>query len=725
MKKTNDGRTLLMESAYHGNIEMTEFVLTVTKEKRPELIGQCDDEGWNAAMYALATSDSNYALRILEMLVKEAKLIPKTTNTGLTALMQSAQRGSVLISNFLLDRVDQFHIDLQAVDQDGCNCLHYAAMGGSVTVFKQLLSRGLRCCNDDKGRNVLMLAVSNANFEIINHILKKKQDFNIDINAKDTNGRNCLFYGVNSIDVMDRLISEGVTIQPDSDGASLAMYALEYGLMESAQWLFDNKHCDINDKDLQGNTCLFYALTSGNWEFIEPLLFNPSMTVKTKEIPFDGALLLSKVVMKIIRDEEKENFKTVDEILSKFSMPSLILNFPDEMGRTPFYQMVAEHLQKALRKYICYYDADLQFDNSNGITLLMHACSSGMLSIVELLLKEAKSRHHLLQLNDKQGRTALTYATVSQNLPIVRLMLEMGAAMTVDVNGQSALTYAIQAKNMQIALLLVSSCLSIDKDVTKARDREGNQLLHFCAYYGTSEQVLEKILLRLKPDLNARTVTESKTALMVAVANGNVSIVKVLLRHRCSITACDSHGRNVLHILAIASKQSDQRHFLYPALTLAQMILRMPNAASLIVNELDRDGKTPLALAVEAKSAELVFLLFEHGSRVNEMNLDPSKTSPVIRQLVDVILNKPSLAIREITAEHSDDLIEALELEENDDIIDKIRAVQMATPNLNHIYNDIDFNKLCQLLLQRGFNDFVSFLRSEFYKQTFHREFYV
>lgn len=89
--------------------------------------------------------------------------------------------------------------------------------------------------------------------------------------------------------------------------------------------------------------------------------------------------------------------------------------------------------------------------NKDGYSPLILACYKGNVEVAEFLIKNVKDINYVSGMG-----TALMAATVKQNVPIVKLLLENKANPNIsDANGSTALIYASIFKSYEIVDLLI------------------------------------------------------------------------------------------------------------------------------------------------------------------------------------------------------------------------------------------------------------------------------
>ena len=173
--------------------------------------------------------------------------------------------------------------------------------------------------------SILMKACSQADLSIIHLLLENKANTNL----LDSNGRNCLFYALDSkkgdnSDVVSMLISYEVEINIlDKSNDSPLIIACRENLKNSVKVLLEhNANINIVDKNCLDNTLLHIAVEKGSLELVK-LLVNKNINMKAINSEGNTAMVLalkkSKTIIYQYLNEEylkKQEFekKTMDDL---------------------------------------------------------------------------------------------------------------------------------------------------------------------------------------------------------------------------------------------------------------------------------------------------------------------------------------------------------------------------------------------------------------------------
>lgn len=204
-------------------------------------------------------------------------------------------------------------------------------------------------------------------------------------------------------------------------------------------------------------------------------------------------------------------------------------------------------------------------DEKIQIKIVDLAIQNGQKDIVEELIKLGAS----LNRKDGLGRTALDTAIETnrdiEEFPIVKLLIEKGADIS-------------------------------------AMGTNGSIPLHTAAYYGQSGII--KYLLEKGADINAKT-SYGYTPLMYAITSDDMDVIRTLISKNADVTLQNGVGSNVFHFVAQGESGHDAKDLLE--------LLLQNNPPIEVLNAQDRDGDTPLIIAVKYERMDVANILLEKG----------------------------------------------------------------------------------------------------------------
>lgn len=265
---------------------------------------------------------------------------------------------------------------------------------------------------------------------------------------------------------------------------------------------------------------------------------------------------------------------------------------------------------------------------------------------------------------DSNGRNLVHYLVESKNIEGIKLCIKKNIPLSVvDFKGISPLNIAynnsqdITSVTIAAELLMANASplrgnLSFFEDAVKTRNpslrfSEGKTPLHYAV---EQEEVgIVKYLIERKASVHSKNINGT-TALHTAVKKGNVEIVKLLLEAGADPNSQDSLGNTALLInpeksqgeiidLLLEYKANPKAKSLYgdTALHVAIMvgmdveILKKLKDAGADINERNKVGVTPIAIAVDNKLQNHVQFLIDNHADIHAEDIE--NNTPLSRAL--------------------------------------------------------------------------------------------
>ncbi|CAJ1353959.1 unnamed protein product [Effrenium voratum] len=383
-----------------------------------------------------------------------------------------------------LDTVDlllRAGANINTTDQYFRTPLHGALEDGDESMANLLLKAGASVnAYDCEGRTPIMLAMDKGNRRLFSKIVEKKS--NLDV--LDKRGWNVVIYAIETQMLTD-------------------VYPLLMKLNKNAAII-------LRARDPQGLNALHHATQLANAEL------STKCVQQLANLDFEAASIGDCNGDTAIHSAAERGRLEVLRIFID-RLPSL--DFLNNRGETPLHYAargghmacVVALLHDAGRQASC----DAGAIDSNGWNLLMHACVSGHLDLVNLLLQNREGQHPDL---------AFTPLDVNH----------------ADLGGVNALCVAAREGHWQLLPSLVLSGSN-----TAAKDRDGFTAVHWAAM--EDEALTMKALLDLGLDANAKDF-KGWTPLMHACARGADEVVRVLVDFSAEIDARNWDGDTALQI---------------------------------------------------------------------------------------------------------------------------------------------------------------------------------
>ena len=244
---------------------------------------------------------------------------------------------------------------------------------------------------------------------------------------------------------------------------------------------------------------------------------------------------------------------------------------------------------------------------------LLKACEIRRQDIIELLLEYGAD----VQARDKQNKSALHYALESSStddsnpdVSIVNLLLDRGADTNTSTSSGETPLYIACSKG------LIATVQMMLKRGARVNVSAGDKspLNVACKM---KNKALVKLLLDggADPNIPEETIYKTSFSLHIAAADNNVEFINLLLYHRANVNVVDFSGNTALHHFIL----SIQPNRMLSQSTVSLSVLHTLLQAGADVNIINRNGESPLYLAVKLSLLDIVDGMLSHvGNSMND-----------------------------------------------------------------------------------------------------------
>jgi len=479
---------------------------------------------------AAAIGDINMVSSLLE---KGTEVDSWDDSLRKTALQHAAMRGHREVVALLISKGAR--IDAQD-DYPGGTSLDYAAEGGHKEIVELLITNGAdvnaKRLYHPEGDTPLHSAARTGQKDIVELLLAHGADVNHDNN----NGFAPLHYAVqrNNLDLVKLLLANGAEI-------SSIHVAAKVGDVNKVTAYLD-QGIDINAKDEQGKTVLFYAVR-GNHKDIVKLLVAKGADINARDK--GGYTPLCYAIWN--DDKDLAGF-----LISKGADVTLTA----EKDYPPIYYAVWNDDLDTVKLLVA---KGAKFDVKvlDDRTAFHYALSQGSKDIVEFFVSKGAdvSTFHGaaclgdldrvkgfvekgtdVDIKDELGWTPLYWAASTGQEEVAEFLIAKGADVGAKVEDSSTpLHQAARAGAIKLVKLLIDKGADVN-----GKNKRGNTPLHSAASAGHRE--IAELLIANGADVNAKT-TNGWTALHRAALGGHRNVVEILISHGANVTVKDSRGR--------------------------------------------------------------------------------------------------------------------------------------------------------------------------------------
>lgn len=448
------------------------------------------------SMFGQYWAQSRMELVMLEMLIKEAKQpklkIHTRDHEGRTALHYAAYHGH----EFAVERLVVAKCRVDDIDRNGRTALSLAVEGDSFKLVDFLLRQKANLEQDDAlCRTPLHHALLSKNEDVAKFLLLAEAN----INAYDAEGQTPWMMALDTR--QSHIFRELMLMSPNLDtvdvkGRNLVIASLHAGLLPEVVPVFNSIGPDSAKflcgwQDPQGYTAMHHAVLMKDIHAVD-ILFQIDSMLSKKDSNGNTVLHLAAELghLEIVR-KLKEDADTLDLVNEVGETPLHLACHGGHMATVLSFLSETENLE-------C---ADTNHVDNLGRTILMRACCSGNLSLVNVLLVNMKG--------DNQN-----------------LVIKAHSVNAADKSGCTALVHAVQQGHWYLIPTLVLAGANVHQP-----DKDCFSPLHWAAY--ENENATCAALLDMSAEPN-QVDKRGWPPLMVAASEGNAAVCQTLLDRNAS-----------------------------------------------------------------------------------------------------------------------------------------------------------------------------------------------
>jgi len=474
-------------------------------------------------------------------------------------------------------------------------------------------------CKDVPGGCPIHFACNSRNLQIVKLLaLAPKLKFD----SKDATGRSALHFvleptpallastDAHACEIVKILLSRCPELAHavDNTGTTPLMAACKVGNAALVELLLDNgaNPCDMKDK--KGKTCLFLACSNGHTAVVGVLVsrFGRALALLENQKTSSGGD--GKTCLHLA-------CATGHDALVAILLCELNLDFTkDNKGKTPLHIAAEQGFIAIVRLLLEKYPNELDSGDSDRNTVLHLACQSGHLYVASMLIQEFDIP---LNTPNRIGYTPLHYAVSKGKFECARMLVEAGAFVNAQgLQGSTPLIIACFKNMVDIAQMLVLE----GKAETDVRSNLGTAL-----FLAVDNNKIELVHLLLRAGNSVPDVVcqpDGSTALHLAASKCQTDMVKCLLTEGLANPSIKLlNGQTPLHKVCDAVDSFNP--YLHKANPIPEIITSLIEAKC-YVDEADKDGKTPLHVAVNNKNLAAARVLCQHGANASFCAFDGS-----------------------------------------------------------------------------------------------------
>ena len=476
-----------------------------------------------------------------------------------------------------LKNILRYKIDLNATNERGLTPLLYAIECGNERAVRVLLEYSevnieyklpddfadypyINRYEGDSfnigGATPLMFAIFKGNARIVKQLIDKGAN----VKARDNEGTSVFLYAcgfgdgniIRMLLVRDRTLVNDKTPNSNINGLH---YAASLNNLETINFLIKNVDMNINDRDLNGCTALYYAAYHGKKEAYNLLIklgankdIGDNYGVKPEYILSGGSSAVDlndnsdsneennnsftntyEENMSIIRTIQESDTNALRNIMmySNFNMNSVIIAY--ETPLTYAIHLGKDDMVNELLKY--------RIDNTNIINI-----ETSFIPRDDLYFNEsiAEFTGYVYLYN----ASPLQYAIFKGNTNIINTLLRFGADINrKDSLGNNALMYAASYGSAEV----IDTLLNYSSNSYRVVDIYGDTPLHNAALLGNTN-TLTALMNRTPININTQNI-DGNTPLHLAVKNHNTNTYRFLLLKGADYTIKNYDGKTASDLL--------------------------------------------------------------------------------------------------------------------------------------------------------------------------------
>ena len=450
-------KTALMCAAEKGHVEVVAALLQHGAE-----IDRVDEPNPNAYSHRNQTTGKTALGKAIGL--GHTAVVQLLTEKGASPVVFESEeffgacdRGEIMILQYI---VNNKLMDINAKNAKGHSGLHLACEWGNLSAVSCLVEGGAdMSIKSSSGRTALRVAAVKGHVDVASYLLKKGAN----VNETDAKGMSCLSAAASAGhgDMVDFLLKNGADpITIDDELFRKVAKGNMLGLVRHA--IFAGK-IDVNSQDTSdGTAAIHVASAKGNLAIVEFLVECPSIDVNIKDKEGETAIYYALGGGK---SESRYGYQRSSSSSSSSSSSNRatteIINCLLKSGVTiteNAFRMAAkkglfDFVQRVINEGIL----DLNAQNKSGETALIFAASKGHLKIVALLLEKNVD----VNVVTKAGN-ALMEAAENGHLAVVEALVKAGGNVNLsndptNSGGKTPLWYACDNGNEDIVRYLISN----------------------------------------------------------------------------------------------------------------------------------------------------------------------------------------------------------------------------------------------------------------------------
>lgn len=614
--KDDYGVTPLCNAAGFGNVQIMNFFKKCGGQLSPEDI-----------VNAISSAATHGHIEVIKCFAAEGVDVNRVDERGGAPIFMAARGGHVKVMEYLL----KLGADLYSLDPHGMSLMHSAVLSDDPEVIEWVLDKGLDVnAPNAHGNTPASFGESNGKINALKYLAQKGADVNLEnlwlrsnpkltieliqwlrskgynIRAEKNGLMHCAAYN-GQIDIIEYLMSEGIDVNiKDEEGKTPIYYATKKGKFKAIKYLYEHG-ADLKTQDDKGDTLMHIAARKGKVHIIQWLL-DKDVPVDSRNFegktPVNGAAQKGKLsiieylgkkgadianvesyAQDLIEHAAVERDMNMVKWLEDQKVDMSGLTFTVDSRRLtispPELMEAAEWISQYGVKVII---TDVAFE-----PLISQAALSQDEKMIEDLKKHAHDAHFVISMSPGY------FGNLEDQIKGTYWLLEKGVKVNIEVEAIQNIIFCNREKVDEIIKWFVD----LDVQIDPSQDYS-TRILSFAAREG-KVKVMEWIKKYGVLDLNLPDAY-GNTLLHEVVRGVSLQMLKWCVGNGANPNVKDNYGNTPL------SSAISMDKFLF-----AKFLLE--NGADLNIK--DNHGNTPLFSAISSNKPQYVKLLLEYGVDFN------------------------------------------------------------------------------------------------------------
>jgi len=390
----------IMTALYSNDIEIFKYLL--------EHGADCNTKNDNGISLLLLIIHNNKYEMLKELMEYEVNINEKDIN-GNSSLMKAVNQNNEELVELLIDYGNDNEIPININNKDEYNNypLFQAIKYNNLDIVISLINYGVHHnidmnIQDENGNTPLILSYSLGYKEIFKYLVKY-----LDVNRKDSQGKNVLFYAIDEEDEesIKYLINIGADINiKDSLSNCILDYAIKKGNVSIIKILLQKFNINVNEINNEGDTPIISIIKSDKYEIKEKEEIVNKLIEKGCNINFidkeskssliyainKSYVYITKLLLNngaIIKEESKNSLNKLNQLGFNIYNCDIKITF-DTMD-----SLISKNELEKFKWYINYFDINKK--NNDGNTLLHKAISYRRIDFVTYLVKNCRANKYI------------------------------------------------------------------------------------------------------------------------------------------------------------------------------------------------------------------------------------------------------------------------------------------------------------------------------------------